>query len=131
MVFLAVSGGGQRSSLWTFRALQYADSLTRGMLMDKSMLITGASGGLIGAGFFRELVLRNKLDSTINPYDDIYLTSISNDNLNPIIFSFLVNDMFVKFQKFTYNNKKYIKDRGYSFEEQLNKNTYYMLDKPL
>lgn len=131
MVFLAVSGGGQRSALWTFRVLQYADSLTRGGLMDKSMLITGASGGLIGAGFFRELVLRNKLDSTINPYDNIYLTSISNDNLNPIIFSFLVNDMFVKFQKFTYNNKKYVKDRGYSFEEQLNKNTYHMLDKPL
>jgi len=131
MVFLAVSGGGQRSSLWTFRALQYADSLTRGQLMDKSMLITGASGGLIGAGFFRELVLRNKIDSTINPYDHTYLTSISNDNLNPIIFSFLVNDMFVKFQKFTYNNKKYVKDRGYSFEEQLNKNTYRMLDKPL
>jgi hypothetical protein len=131
MVFLAVSGGGQRSALWTFRALQYADSLTRGQLMNQSMLITGASGGLIGAGFFRELVLRNKLDSAINPYDDKYLTSIANDNLNPIIFSFLVNDMFVKFQKFTYNNKKYVKDRGYSFEEQLNKNTYHMLDKPL
>jgi hypothetical protein len=131
MIFLAVSGGGQRSSLWTFRALQYADSLTRGQLMDKSMLITGASGGLIGAGFFRELVLQNKTDSTINPYDTKYLTSIANDNLNPIIFSFLVNDMFVKFQKFTYNNKKYVKDRGYSFEEQLNKNTYNMLDKPL
>jgi len=131
MIFLAVSGGGQRSSLWTFRALQYADSLTRGQLMDKSMLITGASGGLIGAGFFRELVLQNQTDSTINPYDTKYLTSIANDNLNPIIFSFLVNDMFVKFQKFIYNDKKYVKDRGYSFEEQLNKNTYKMLDKPL
>ncbi len=131
MIFLAVSGGGQRSSLWTFRALQYADSLTRGQLMEKSMLITGASGGLIGAGFFRELVLRSKVNPAINPYDHTYLKSISNDNLNPIIFSFLVNDMFVKFQKFTYNNKKYVKDRGYSFEEQLNKNTFGMLDKPL
>ena len=131
MIFLAVSGGGQRSSLWTFRALQYADSLTRGQLMDKSMLITGASGGLIGASFFRELVLQNKSDSTVNPYDSKYLRSIANDNLNPIIFSFLVNDMFVKFQKFIYNNRKYVKDRGYSFEEQLNKNTYHMLDKPL
>ena len=131
MVFLAVSGGGQRSSLWTFRALQYADSLTRGQLMDKTMLITGASGGLIGASFFRELVFQNKSDSTINPYDNKYLRSIANDNLNPIIFSFLVNDMFVKFQKFIYNNRKYVKDRGYSFEEQLNKNTYQMLDKPL
>jgi len=131
MVFLAVSGGGQRSALWTFRALQYADSLTKGQLMNQSMLITGASGGLIGAGFYRELVLKNKSNSAINLNDKKYLTSIANDNLNPIIFSFLVNDLFVKFQKFTYKGKKYIKDRGYSFEEQLNKNTHHMLDKPL
>jgi Patatin-like phospholipase len=131
MVFLAASGGGQRSALWTFRALQYADSLTNGELMKKSMLITGASGGLIGAGFFRELILQQKKGADINPYDTTYLTSIANDNLNPIIFSFLVNDLFVKFQKFTYKGKKYIKDRGYSFEEQLNKNTQFLLDKPL
>jgi hypothetical protein len=37
----------------------------------------------------------------------------------------------VKFQKFSYKGKKYIKDRGYSFEEQVNKNTHYLLDKPL
>jgi Patatin-like phospholipase len=131
MLFLAVSGGGQRSALWSFRALQFADSITAGRLMNNAMLITGASGGLIGAAFFRELVLQQKHTKTINPYDKAYLTSISNDNLNPIIFSFLVNDMFVKFQKFTYNNRKYVKDRGYSFEEQLNKNTFQMLDKPL
>jgi len=61
----------------------------------------------------------------------VHLQHIARDNLNPIIFSFLVNDLFVKFQKFTYNNRLYTKDRGYSFEEQLNKNTNYLLDKPL
>jgi patatin-like phospholipase len=131
MLFLAASGGGQRSALWTFRALQYADSITAGKLMNNAMLVTGASGGLIGAAFFRELVLQQKNNQAINPYNEAYLTSISNDNLNPIIFSFLVNDMFVKFQKFTYNNREYVKDRGYSFEEQLDKNTFHMLDKPL
>ncbi len=131
MVFLAVSGGGQRSSLWTFRALQYADSLTAGKLFNHAILITGASGGLIGAAFYRELVLRNKANPAINPLHPRYLASIANDNLNPIIFSFLVNDLFVKFQKFEYKGKKYLKDRGYSFEEQLNKNTRYLLDKPL
>lgn len=131
MVFLAVSGGGQRSTLWTFRALQYADSLTRGILLKNTMLITGASGGLIGAAFYRELKLQAQKYNQIRPYDQNYLSSIASDNLNPIIFSFLVNDLFVKFQKFTYKGYQYTKDRGYSFEEQLNKNTNYLLNKPL
>lgn len=131
MVLLAVSGGGQRSALWTFRSLQYADSLTGGRLFDHSMLITGASGGLIGAAYFRELKLRQQENTQVNPYDPVHLQHIARDNLNPIIFSFLVNDLFVKFQKFTYNNRLYTKDRGYSFEEQLNRNTGFLLDKPL
>src|SRR5690606_16738128 len=48
MIFLCASGGGKRAALWTFNALQVADSLTGGKLMDNSILITGASGGLIG-----------------------------------------------------------------------------------
>jgi len=131
MILLAVSGGGQRSALWTFRTLQYADSLSMGRLYNHSMLITGASGGLIGAAYFRELKLRSETDSTLNPYNPAYQWKIAHDNLNPIIFSFLVNDLFVKFQTFQYNGHRYIKDRGYSFEQQLNENTDFMLDKPL
>lgn len=130
MILLCTSGGGQRSALWTFRSLQYADSLSRGKLMKNTMLITGASGGLIGASYFRELYLQS-LNNDINPYAFTYVENISNDNLNPIIFSFLVNDLFVKFQTFEYQGYTYIKDRGYSFEEQLNENTSYVLDKPL
>jgi hypothetical protein len=61
MVFLCASGGGKRASLWTLAALQRADSLTHGKLMANSVLITGASGGLIGASYFRELKLRDQL----------------------------------------------------------------------
>lgn len=131
MVLLAVSGGGQRSALWTFNALKNADILSNGELFNHSMLITGASGGLIGAAFYRELKYRKLAGQAINPYNDYYQQLISKDNLNPIIYSFLVNDMFVRFQEFTYNNHKYVKDRGYSFEEQLNINTLGFLDKPL
>ena len=130
MLLVCSSGGGQRSSLWTFNVLRYADSLTNGSFTDHTMLMTGASGGLIGSAFFRELKLR-QLEHTADPYNTEYLRQISADNLNPIIFSLLVNDLFVRLQRFTYEGKTYIKDRGFSFEEQLNRNTLGVLDKPL
>lgn len=130
-VFICTSGGGQRASLWTLNALQKADSTTHGKLIDHSILITGASGGIIGASYFRELVLRKKLGDSVDPYGTLHLDNIARDNLNPIIFSFLVNDLFVKFQRFEYGGQLYPKDRGYSFEEQLNRNTGKILDKPI
>ncbi len=45
MVFICSSGGGKRAALWTLAALQRADSLSGGKLMNQSILITGASGG--------------------------------------------------------------------------------------
>ena len=130
MLFVCASGGGQRSALWTFNTLRYVDSLTNGAFTDHTMLMTGASGGLIGSAFFRELKLE-QLQNEADPYHVDYLKQISADNLNPIIFSLLVNDLFVRLQKFKYQGKTYIKDRGFSFEEQLNKNTAGILDKPL
>lgn len=131
MVFICTSGGGQRAALWTVRSLQTADSLTGGALMDQTMLMTGASGGLVGAAYFRELVLRKKLGKISSPYDSAYLDRISRDNLNPIIFSLLVNDLFIRYQKFSYNGHSYLKGRGYAFEKQFSRNTDGFLDKPL
>ncbi|WP_040497055.1 patatin-like phospholipase family protein [Fulvivirga imtechensis] len=131
MVFLCVSGGGQRAALWTLNALQKADSTTEGRLMKNTMLITGASGGLIGASYYRELYLRQLSDNTIDHYAKLYRDKIGSDNLNAIIFSLLMNDAFVGMQKFKYNGYEYAKDRGYTFEQQLNKNTEFILDKKL
>ena len=131
MVFICTSGGGQRAALWTVRALQTADSLTGGQLMNQTMLMTGASGGLVGAGYFRELILRRNQGEEVNPYSSEYLDRISRDNLNPIIFSLLVNDLFIKYQNFDYEGHRYLKDRGYAFEQQLSLNTESFLDKPL
>ncbi len=131
MVLICASGGGQRSMLWTLNALQHADSVTNRELMNQTRLITGASGGVIGAGFFRELILRNYLDSTINPQDTKFLQQVGQDNLNPIIFSLLVNDFFLGFQKYKYNDQVYVKDRGFAFEQQLNRNTSGFMDKSL
>ncbi|MGK7388831.1 MAG: patatin-like phospholipase family protein [Candidatus Cyclobacteriaceae bacterium M2_1C_046] len=131
MVLICVSGGGQRSALWTLNTLQKTDSATGGKLMKNAVLMTGASGGLIGAAYYRELYLQKNHGAGIDLNNQEYLKKISTDNLNPIIFSLLANDFFVGFQKFEYQGEEYLKDRGYSFEEQLNKNTDYVLDKSL
>ncbi|MCF6351536.1 MAG: patatin-like phospholipase family protein [Cyclobacteriaceae bacterium] len=130
MLLVCASGGGQRSALWTFNVLQTIDSLTNGKFTKHTQLITGASGGIIGAAYFRELKLQQQKNQ-LNPYAKEFLSNISKDNLNPIIFSLLVNDLFIRYQTFEYQGKTYLKDRGYSFEEQLNKNTKGLLDKPL
>nr|WKN35291.1 patatin-like phospholipase family protein [Tunicatimonas sp. TK19036] len=144
MVLICTSGGGLRSAMWTTVALQQADSITQGHLMDHTRLFTGASGGLIGAAYFRELVLQQKLSEkkampivlakqqdARSIYDPYYANLIAQDNLNPIIFTLLMNDMLVRNQPFTYNGFRYAKDRGYAFEQQFNQNTDSVLDKTL
>jgi hypothetical protein len=131
MVFLCVSGGGKRAALWALNSLQTADSLTEGRMMNQSILITGASGGLIGASYFRELKLREIEGQDVRPYSSIHRDKISTDNLNPLIFSLLANDLFVGFTQFIYADHAYEKDRAYTFEQQLNQITEGMMDKPI
>ena len=149
MVFVCTSGGGLRAALWTMVALQSADSLTEGRLFEHTQLITGASGGLLGAAYFRELKLREKIrepqpnaapvvqlarqreEKIPSVYDPVYVKKLGQDHLNAIIFTLLVNDLFVRFQPFEMEGKTYLKDRGYAFEQQLNKHTDYLLDKSL
>lgn len=131
LVLIGVSGGGKRSALWAFSALQAADSLTGGKLTDHSVLITGASGGLIGASYFRELKYRAFNGESTQPWSERHRRNISSDNLNPLIFSLLANDLFVGFTRFEYNDKVYRRDRAYTFEEQLNLTTDSVMDHPL
>lgn len=131
MVFQCVSGGGKRAAVWTLNALQNADSLTNGALTKNTMLVTGASGGLIGASFYRELKLQEAMGNHVRPNLIKHVFAISADNLNPMIFSLLANDLFVGFTKFEYNNRLYLRDRSYTFEEQLSNITDGFMDKPL
>jgi hypothetical protein len=43
----------------------------------------------------------------------------------------LANDLFVGFTKFEYAGVPYVRDRGYTFEEQLNRITLGLMDKPI
>jgi hypothetical protein len=55
MIVMTTSGGGNRSATFTMNVLQHLDSLSNGKIFGKTFLITGASGGMIGATYFREL----------------------------------------------------------------------------
>lgn len=128
LVIINTSGGGLRSTLWTVRVLQYTDSITRGKLFDKTALITGSSGGVIGASYYRELKLRE--DSLPEPiYSPIYREKVASDILNRVLFTFATNDIFIRFRHATVDGKSYILDRGKTFENQFNRNTDYILDK--
>lgn len=131
LVMIAASGGGQRAALWTFVVMQHLYQLGGGKVLKHTEFLSGASGGVLGEAFFRELYLRSLEDSAVNPLDSIYLDQLAADKLNPIIFSLLVNDLVIRNQYFRYNERKYLKDRGYSFENQLNINTQGVLDKPI
>ena len=126
------SGGGSRSAAFTMNVLQRLDAQCGGGLMNKTFLITGASGGMFGAAYFRELSrLKNASNRSINLQDPAYTDAISKDLLNPLFSSFVARDLFSPAQKFSVGNYQYIKDRGYAFEQKLSENTAGVLDRQL
>jgi len=129
MYLINTSGGGNRSANFTMNVLQRLDSLSGGKLMDKTFLITGASGGMLGASYYRELVRQRS--GGINPGDKKYVEDISQDLLNSLFTSFVARDLAAPAQKFKVGEHSYIKDRGYAFEQKLNYNTRGMLNKQL
>ncbi|HSF52621.1 MAG TPA: patatin-like phospholipase family protein [Algoriphagus sp.] len=131
LVIVAASGGGQRAALWTLHVLQTIHRETEGEITKHTELYTGASGGVLGEAFFREIYLRSLSDPSFDPNDPKFLAQISADNLNPILFTLLVNDLLIRNQSFEYRGYSHLKDRGYAFENQLNINTEKILDKPL
>ncbi len=131
MAIICVSGGGQRAALWSYNVLQELYSQTSGATNKHNTLITGASGGLIGAAYYRELALMQSRGEIEDLSDPFYREQLGSDNLNALIFSFVVNDLFADLRTFSYEGIEYARDRGYAFEEQLNKNTGGLFDKPL
>ncbi|MEZ4791011.1 MAG: hypothetical protein R2811_13445 [Flavobacteriales bacterium] len=128
LVIVNTSGGGLRATLWTLLCLQHADSLLGGELMERTALVTGSSGGLIGAVYYRQLYLAQQDGMDVEPNDPAILDEISTDMLNPLAFSFVTNDMFVRYRSVTDRGLHYTLDRGYTFERRLNENTRGLLD---
>jgi hypothetical protein len=131
LVIINTSGGGNRSAAFTMNALQKIDSITHGELMRKTFLITGASGGMLSAAYFRELYLQKQKNNRLNIRDPKYVDEISGDLLNPMFSSFVARDLIAPAQRFKVGPYTYVKDRGYAFETKLNENTEELLDKHL
>ncbi len=131
MVLLCVSGGGMKAATWTTQVMQQVDKALNGELMNHTSLISGASGGMLGAAYMREVYLQKQLGREIDFYDHQYIDDISTDLLNSILFTIVANDLFLPWTTFESGGYEYHKDRGYIFEKQFNENTHGLLDKTI
>ncbi len=131
MILFNFSGGGVRSASFAMNVLQELDSMSHGKIMKNTFLMSGASGGMLGAAYFRELVRLRSHGEDINVNEKKYVDDISRDLLNPVFSSMISRDLIAPAQKFTVEPYRYVKDRGYAFEEKLNENTRGLLNKNL
>ncbi len=128
LVIVNTSGGGSRAMVWTFRCLQVADSLLGNALMTRTALMTGSSGGLIGAAYFRQVEADQRKGGTQRVQDPSHLEAMSSDILNPLGFSFVSNDMFIRYRRVHDGTRSYTLDRGFAFERRINELTDNLLD---
>jgi hypothetical protein len=131
MVFINVSGGGLRSATFVMNTLQQLDAETGGELLKHTMMMSGASGGMLASAYYRELYRQKQNGDSVNLLDPAYARNISKDLLNPLFSSMVSRDIFSPVQKFSVGDFKYVKDRGYAFEEKLNSNCRWALQQQL
>ena len=131
LVVLNVSGGGSRSALWVLNCLQNLDKRTDFAVSKHLQMITGASGGMIGASYYREIMHQYRKKEIDSPFAKAFRENMAADVLNRLAFAACTNDIFFRYQSVEVNGETYTKDRGFAFESQLNKNTENILDVPL
>jgi hypothetical protein len=121
LVLVNCSGGGLRSAAWTFNTLSYLDSLTQGDFFKNVHLISGSSGGILSASYYRELYRKQKIkNENFNLHEGF--ENLTRDLLNPIIYTFVVRDIFYRPNNFEFENQTYIRDRALIFEMLLHQN---------
>jgi hypothetical protein len=128
LYLLSASGGGLRSAAFTFHAIRSLDSVMKGDLMKKIFLYSGASGGMLGTTYYRELYRRKNTGSNIDPMNPVYGDYIGKDLLNPIFSALVTRDLVTPSQYFSIGPCRYVKDRAFAFEEQFNANTGFILN---
>jgi hypothetical protein len=131
LIIVNSSGGGSRSALWTMTVLASCDEQLDGDLSRHLHMMTGASGGMVGAAYFRELLLRKRKGQLASLSDDRFQKNIGKDMLNKLSFMATTNDIFFRYQQCHFNGHSYTKDRGFAFESQLHENTNYAMDHTL
>lgn len=129
LILVNCSGGGLRSALWTFYVFENIDRKLNGQFFPNIHMITGASGGMIGASYYRDLYSENP-KFWENDQEE-YHNNISKDLLNSVCFNLAIHDIFLRYKHVDIDGVKYVRDRGYAFEEQLNENTGGIMRKTL
>lgn len=142
LVVLAVSGGGSRSAVWTCAVLEELRRRAP-LLADNVRLVTGASGGMVGAAYYasywaanpagkahplpagieRELIGCNFAFASSNQPQvvDLYAPlarALSRDALSPVVSSMLLRDLPCIFWP-----RVVSRDRGTALEDAWKRNT--------
>jgi hypothetical protein len=131
LILINTSGGGSRSALWTVVVLLEVNNKTNGDFLKQTQMMTGASGGMIGAAYVRSLLVEQN-DKRISKLDDKrFKENMGKDILNRMSFMASTNDIFIRYQKHIENGRSYTKDRGFAFEQQLTENTEGIFRKKL
>jgi hypothetical protein len=125
LIIINSSGGGLRSAAWVYEVLRTLDLKTKGESAKHIALMTGASGGMVGAAFYRSLKLHRK---DLN--ESKYYTQITSDLLNKLSFAASTNDLFFRYQSRLHGGV-YAYDRAMAFEKDLSENTDGLLDVPI
>ena len=128
MIVVSVSGGGVKAALWSTFVLQEINKSLGSDLLDHTVLMTGASGGMWGAAYYRELYHKKVKGEKVDLKDSTHLVNISKDLSNAVAFTFLVNDIFIPWVNRDINGYRYKQDRGYIWEQQYIENTGNIMD---
>jgi len=120
-VLVTASGGGLRSAFWTFRVMQCLDSVSNGHFTDEVRFMSGASGGMFGLAYFRELYLRKQQGEIDSLLDPKFQENISQDILNRIVFKKFA-DLILPNRKVKFGDQNYDWETGFSFDQQIAKN---------
>lgn len=131
LVIICSSGGGLRASLWSMQVMREADKILDGKLLNHTTLMTGASGGMLGAAYYRELYYQHLLDKSIDMQAPHHVENVGKDLANAITFTFVANDAFIPWRDVEVNGYTYKQDRGYVFEQQLIENSQGLLGQKL
>lgn len=121
LLLINCSGGGLRSAAWTFNTLHYLDSITAGEFFKNVFLISGSSGGILSASYYRELYRKKLIENKKIDFKKSF-KNLTLDLLNPIIYTYVVRDIFYRPKNLKIQNQTYIKDRAYNFENLLHQN---------
>jgi len=130
IIFINAGGGGLKMTLWTYYSLSVLDSLTNHKITKQIRLFSGASGGMIGAAYYREVYRQRLTNNKINLLDSNRLQTLSNDILNPVLQSLSIKDILLSINPFN-EKTQFVKDRAYQFEKYLNLNTFDNLNHTL